>query len=169
MSGLAEREALRAAAGSSVTTPGPSATAVGDGLGTAVARMRRSDAQSKVIILLTDGDNNAGSISPDYASHLAKSLGCKVYPIQIGTDGEVDVEDGVDLFGQPRYVPHRFRVNPELLHRIAKETAAMRTSRPTAGVEPADTAWGRTKLAPEIRRARRGCRLLRLDGHGRVP
>jgi Ca-activated chloride channel family protein len=99
-----------------------SATAIGDGLGTAVARMRRSDAQSKVIILLTDGDSNAGAISPDYATHLAKSVGCKVYTIQIGTDDEVDVEDGVDLFGQPRYVPHRFPVNPELLRRIAKET-----------------------------------------------
>ena len=99
-----------------------SATAIGDGLGTAVARMRRSDAQSKVVILLTDGDNNAGTISPDYATHLAKSVGCKVYTIQIGTDDEVDVEDGVDLFGQPRYVPHRFPVNPELLRRIAQET-----------------------------------------------
>ncbi|MEJ7732430.1 MAG: VWA domain-containing protein [Polyangiaceae bacterium] len=99
-----------------------SATAIGDGLGTAVARMRRSDAQSKVIILLTDGDNNAGSISPDYATHLAKTVGCKVYTIQIGTDDEVEVEDGVDLFGQPRYVPHRFPVNPELLKRISDET-----------------------------------------------
>jgi Ca-activated chloride channel homolog len=99
-----------------------SATAIGDGLGTAVARMRRSDAQSKVVILLTDGDNNAGSISPDYATHLAKTVGCKVYTIQIGTDDEVEVEDGVDLFGQPRYVPHRFPVNPELLKRIADET-----------------------------------------------
>jgi Ca-activated chloride channel family protein len=84
--------------------------------------MRRSDAQSKVVILLTDGDNNAGSISPDYATHLAKTVGCKVYTIQIGTDDEVEVEDGVDLFGQPRYVPHRFPVNPELLKRIADET-----------------------------------------------
>jgi Ca-activated chloride channel homolog len=99
-----------------------SATAIGDGLGTAIARMRRSDAQSKVVILLTDGDNNAGSISPDYATHLAKTVGCKVYTIQIGTDDEVDVEDGVDLFGQPRYVPHRFPVNPALLRRIANET-----------------------------------------------
>ena len=99
-----------------------SATAIGDGLGTAVARMRRTDTQSKVVILLTDGDNNAGAISPDYATHLAKNVGCKVYTIQIGSDDEVDVEDGVDLFGQPRYVPHRFPVNPELLRRIAKET-----------------------------------------------
>lgn len=99
-----------------------SATAIGDALGTAAARLRRSDAISKVIILLTDGDSNAGSISPDYAAHLASTVGAKVYTIQIGTDDEVDVEDGIDLFGQPRYVRRRFPVNPELLRAIAQKT-----------------------------------------------
>jgi Ca-activated chloride channel family protein len=99
-----------------------SATAVGDALGTAVARLRRSDALSKVVILLTDGDSNAGSISPDYAAHLATTVGAKVYTIQIGNDDEVDVDDGLDLFGNPRYVRRRFPVNPELLHQIAKTT-----------------------------------------------
>ncbi|WP_437935457.1 vWA domain-containing protein [Sorangium sp. So ce341] len=99
-----------------------SATAIGDALGTAVARLRRSDAQSKVVILLTDGDSNAGAIAPEYATHLATSLGVKVYTIQIGTDDEVEVEDGVDLFGQPRYVRHRFPVNPALLQEIAQKT-----------------------------------------------
>ncbi|WP_434042545.1 MULTISPECIES: vWA domain-containing protein [Sorangium] len=99
-----------------------SATAIGDALGTAVARLRRSDAQSKVVILLTDGDSNAGAISPEYATHLATSLGVKVYTIQIGTDDEVEVEDGIDLFGQPRYVRHRFPVNPALLQEIAQKT-----------------------------------------------
>lgn len=99
-----------------------SATAIGDAVGTSVARLRRSDAQSKVVILLTDGDSNAGSISPEYATHLATKVGAKVYTIQIGTDDEVEVEDGIDLFGQPRYVRHRFPVNPELLQRIATAT-----------------------------------------------
>lgn len=99
-----------------------SATAIGDGVGTAVARLRKSDAQSKVILLLTDGDSNAGMISPEYATHLATSVGAKVYTIQIGSDDEVDVEDGTDLFGQPRYVRHRFPVNPELLQRISAAT-----------------------------------------------
>ncbi|WP_437587161.1 vWA domain-containing protein [Sorangium sp. So ce1000] len=99
-----------------------SATAIGDALGTAVARLRRSDAQSKVVILLTDGDSNAGAISPEYATHLATTLGAKVYTIQIGTDDEVEVEDGFDLFGQPRYVRHRFPVNPALLQEIAQKT-----------------------------------------------
>src|SRR5262249_20526919 len=83
-------------------------TAIGDAVGTAVARLRRSDAKSKVIILLTDGDSNAGIIAPEYASHLAVVTGCKVYPIQIGSDDEVDVEEGTDLFGQPIYTRHSF-------------------------------------------------------------
>src|SRR5215212_8958598 len=99
-----------------------SATAIGDAVGTATARLRRSDAQSKVILLLTDGDSNAGSISPEYATHLATTVGAKVYTIQIGTDDEVDVEDGTDLLGQPRYVRHRFPVNPELLRKISTDT-----------------------------------------------
>lgn len=98
------------------------ATAIGDALGTAVARLRRSDALSKVVILLTDGDSNAGSISPEYATQLATTVGAKVYTIQIGSNDEVDVEDGVDLFGQPRYVRRHFPVNPELLQAIAGKT-----------------------------------------------
>jgi Ca-activated chloride channel family protein len=99
-----------------------SATAIGDALGTAVARLRRSDALSKVIILLTDGDSNAGSVSPEYAAELATSVNAKCYTIQIGTGDEVEVQDGVDLLGNPRYVRHRFPVNPALLERIAKTT-----------------------------------------------
>lgn len=98
------------------------ATAIGDAVGAATARLRRSDAKSKVIILLTDGDSNAGMIAPDYAIKLAAEQGCKVYTIQIGNDDEVDVEQGVDLLGQPLYARHRFPVNPELLKKMAKET-----------------------------------------------
>lgn len=98
------------------------ATAIGDAVGTAVARIRKSDARSRAIILLTDGDSNAGSISPDYAAHLASTIGCKVYTIQIGTGEEVDVEEGTNLLGQTVYSRGRFPVNPELLKRIAKET-----------------------------------------------
>jgi Ca-activated chloride channel family protein len=97
-------------------------TAIGDALGTAVARLRRSNAKSKAIILLTDGDNNAGSIAPDYAAHLAQTQGDRVYTVQIGNGDDVDVQDGVDLFGQPHYTRQRFPVNPELLKKIASET-----------------------------------------------
>ncbi len=99
-----------------------SGTAIGDALATAVARMRRSDAATKVAILLTDGDSNAGSVSPDFAAKLAVEHEVKVYTIQVGSGDEVDVQEGVDLFGQPRYVRQKFPVNPELLQRIAKST-----------------------------------------------
>ena len=98
------------------------ATALGDAVGVAVARLRRSDARSKAVVLLTDGDSNAGSIAPEYAAHLATVVGCRVYTIQMGNGDEVDVQDGVDLFGNPRYVRRRFPVNPELLREIAKTT-----------------------------------------------
>jgi len=100
-----------------------SKTAIGDALGTAVARLRRSDALSKVIIILTDGDNNAGRVSPEYAIELANTVGCKTYTIQIGDGAEVEVLQGYDpLFGNPQYVRRRYPTNPELLHRIAEKT-----------------------------------------------
>jgi Ca-activated chloride channel family protein len=97
-------------------------TAIGDALGTGVARLRRSEAKSKAVILLTDGDSNAGSISPEYATHLAQGQGIRTYTVQIGNGDEVDVQDGVDIFGQPRFVRAHFPVNPELLKKIAAET-----------------------------------------------
>jgi Ca-activated chloride channel family protein len=97
-------------------------TAIGDAVGTAVARLRRSTARSKAIILLTDGDSNAGSIAPDYAAHLAQAQGVKVFTVQIGNGDDVDVQEGVDLFGQPRFVREHFPVNPDLLRRIATTT-----------------------------------------------
>lgn len=97
-------------------------TAIGDAVGTAVARLRRSTARSKAIILLTDGDSNAGSIAPDYAAHLAQTQAVRVYTVQIGNGDDVDVQQGVDLFGQPRFSREHFPVNPELLQRIASTT-----------------------------------------------
>lgn len=98
------------------------ATAIGDAVGAAVARLRRSDAKSKVVLLLTDGESNAGMISAEYAAKLAAGVGAKIYTIQIGNDDEVDVEEGTDLLGQPVYVRHRYPVNPVLLQKMAKET-----------------------------------------------
>ncbi|HQY65408.1 MAG TPA: VWA domain-containing protein, partial [Polyangiaceae bacterium] len=97
-------------------------TAIGDAVGTAVARLRRSTARSKAIILLTDGDSNAGTVAPEYAAHLAQTQGVKVYTVQIGDGDEVDVQDGVDLFGQPHFIRTHFPVNPELLRKIAHDT-----------------------------------------------
>jgi Ca-activated chloride channel family protein len=97
-------------------------TAIGDAVGTGVARLRRSTAKSKAIVLLTDGDSNAGELSPEYATHLAQTQGVKVYTVQIGNGDDVDVQEGIDLFGQPRYVRRHFPVNPELLKKMASDT-----------------------------------------------
>jgi len=97
-------------------------TAIGDAIGTGVARLRRSTAKSKAVVLLTDGDSNAGELSPEYATHLAQTQGVKVYTVQIGNGDDVDVQEGIDLFGQPRYVRRHFPVNPELLKKMAGDT-----------------------------------------------
>jgi Ca-activated chloride channel family protein len=99
-----------------------SKTAIGDAVGTAVARMRRSDARSKAVVLLTDGDSNEGVISPEYSAHLAQKEGVRVYTVQIGNGDDVDVQTGTDLFGQPVYERRHFPVNPELLRKMAHDT-----------------------------------------------
>ncbi|MGH7438697.1 MAG: VWA domain-containing protein [Polyangiaceae bacterium] len=99
-----------------------SKTAIGDAVGTAVARMRRSNARSKAVVLLTDGDSNEGVVSPEYASHLAKKEGVRIYTVQIGNGDDVDIQAGTDLFGQPMYVRKHFPVNPALLKSMAQET-----------------------------------------------
>ena len=63
-------------------------TAIGNGLATAIARMKDSDAKSRVVILLTDGMNNMGEVTPQTAAEIAKTYGIRVYTIGIGTNGE---------------------------------------------------------------------------------
>ena len=62
-------------------------TAIGNGLATAVARMKDSDAKSRVVILLTDGVNNCGEIAPETAAEIAKTYGIRVYTIGVGANG----------------------------------------------------------------------------------
>lgn len=100
----------------------PNGTAIGDALGVAVARLRNSDAKSRAIVLLTDGDNKGGQISPEYAAHLANVIGAQVYPIQIGEGETAKVYRGTDLFGQPRFDTVAFPTNPELLRKLAETT-----------------------------------------------
>jgi Ca-activated chloride channel homolog len=90
------------------------ATAIGNGIGVALNRLRKSDAKSKVIIVLTDGENNAGNISPDQAARYAQTLGVKIYTVLAGTsDGEA---------ADPRGGRQRQPVNPKLLEGIASMT-----------------------------------------------
>jgi Ca-activated chloride channel family protein len=84
-------------------------TAIGNGLGVALARLRKSDAKSKVVILLTDGDNNSGNISPTQAATFAQKLGVKIYTILAGARDSAAEEDDS---GQGRA---RYPVNPKLL------------------------------------------------------
>lgn len=94
------------------------ATAIGDGLALGVDRLRGAKAKSKVVILLTDGDNNAGAIDPREAARIARETGIKVYTIGIGRNGVVPVPQE-DEFGQRVLVPSQFRIDEELLKEMA--------------------------------------------------
>jgi len=97
-------------------------TAIGNALATAVNRLRESDAKSRVVILITDGDNNSGNISPQQAAQIARDEGIKVYTILIGKGGRVPYPTGTDLFGRTLYEQVEIDVNPQLLEGIAKTT-----------------------------------------------
>jgi Ca-activated chloride channel family protein len=99
-------------------------TAIGDGLASAVNRLRDSIARSKVVVLLTDGINNRGTLSPDNAAQAAKALGIKVYTVGAGSSGWVPVP-GPDLFGGQRVIRQRSDVDEAALQRIARATAAL--------------------------------------------
>ena len=97
------------------------ATAIGNALGVSLARLRRSDAKSRVVILLTDGDNNSGNVTPQQAARYASAMGVKVFTILMGPK-EGEVQAGRDLFGRPIQVRRQYPVNPELLEKIAAKT-----------------------------------------------
>jgi Ca-activated chloride channel family protein len=96
-------------------------TAIGSALATAAGRLEGSDAKSKVIILLTDGQNNAGKISPLTAADAAQALGIKVYTIGAGTRGLAPFPMR-DLFGNKVYQPVKVDIDEEALKQIAKKT-----------------------------------------------
>ena len=77
-----------------------SGTAIGNGLATAINRLRESEAKSKVIILLTDGVNNRGQIAPMTAAEIARAQGIRVYTIGVGTEGTAPYP-AVEIYGQP--------------------------------------------------------------------
>ena len=87
-------------------------TAIGDALAVSLNRLRDSDAKSKVVILITDGDNNAGRISPLDAAAMAKALRIPVFTILVGKGGKVPFPDGTDLFGNPSYRELEIAINP---------------------------------------------------------
>lgn len=95
-------------------------TAIGNGLATAVARMKDSDAKSRVVILLTDGVNNRGEISPQMAAEIAKTYGVRVYTIGVGKEGmapyPVMTPWGVEIQNV------KVEIDEELLAQIAEST-----------------------------------------------
>jgi Ca-activated chloride channel family protein len=96
-------------------------TAIGSGLATAVNRLRRAPDKSKVILLLTDGENNKGLIDPRTAAATAAAFGIKVYTIGVGTIGEAPIPTGRGLGGF-RYELLPVRIDEPLLQEIAQET-----------------------------------------------
>jgi len=96
-------------------------TAIGTALATAVNRLRASDARSKVVILLTDGVNNAGQIDPLTAARTAQALGVRVYTIGVGTTGEAPYLLDDPRFGR-RYVRVVVRIDEEVLREISART-----------------------------------------------
>lgn len=97
-------------------------TAIGMGLANASKRLKDSDAKSKVIILLTDGENNMGYASPMQATDAAKKLGIKVYTIGVGTKGQAQVPVAQRPNGSFIYGWQQVYIDEALLQQIAKET-----------------------------------------------
>ncbi|MDR5591251.1 VWA domain-containing protein [Christiangramia sp. SM2212] len=97
-------------------------TAIGSGLATAVNRIKDSDAESKVIILLTDGVNNAGFIDPNTASELAVEFGIKVYTIGVGSNGMALSPIGATSSGRLQFGNVQVEIDEALLKEIAAAT-----------------------------------------------
>jgi Ca-activated chloride channel family protein len=106
----------------------PDGTAIGSGLATSLTRLRRSKAKSKVVVLVTDGDNNAGEIDPATAADMAKAMEVRVYTILVGRGGQVPlpmrVQDPFTGEVRKQTITVEVKVNPELLQRIAERTGA---------------------------------------------
>ena len=95
-------------------------TAIGMGLANAISRLKDSKAKSKVIILLTDGSNNAGDISPLTAAEIAKSFGIRVYTIGVGTNGQARYP--MTVAGHTQYVNIPVEIDTKTLASIAGTT-----------------------------------------------
>ena len=96
-------------------------TAIGNGLATAINRLRESDAKSKVVILLTDGVNNRGEITPMTAAEIARAQNIRVYTIGLGTEGMAPYP-AVDMFGNITYVKQKVEIDEKTLTAMADMT-----------------------------------------------
>ena len=96
-------------------------TAIGDGLATACARLENAEVTSKVVVLLSDGESNAGIITPEQATEAAKTLNIKVYTIGVGSTGNVKVKSYV-AGGRAHFGYQKFRLDEAMLTQIAETT-----------------------------------------------
>lgn len=96
-------------------------TAVGSGIASSLNRLKDAEAKERVIILLTDGINNAGKISPMTAAEAAKTLGVKIYTIGAGTKGLAPYPVR-DMFGNVVYQPIKIEIDEDTLKKIARVT-----------------------------------------------
>jgi Ca-activated chloride channel family protein len=96
-------------------------TAIGSGLASALNRLRDVRSVSKIVILMTDGQNNAGKVPPLTAAEAAQALGVKVYTIGVGTRGVARVPY-IDEWGQRRYVQQQVNIDEVTLTEIARRT-----------------------------------------------
>ena len=104
----------------------PDGTAIGSGLATSLTRLRRSQAKSRVVVLVTDGANNAGEIDPATAADMAKAMEVRVYTILVGRGGRVPmpvkVQDPFTGAVDQRTVMTEVQIDEGLLKRIAERT-----------------------------------------------
>lgn len=96
-------------------------TAIGSALTSALNRLRDLSSKGRVVILMTDGQNNAGKVPPATAAEVAQTLGVKVYTIGVGTRGKAPVP-GFDAFGYKRYRMVDVDIDEETLRQIAQRT-----------------------------------------------
>jgi Ca-activated chloride channel family protein len=97
-------------------------TAIGSAIASSLNRLRTSRTKSRIIILLTDGINNAGTISPLTASEAARALGIKIYTIGVGTKGLVPYPVGQDRFGKNVYQNIPIEIDEDMLKKVAEMT-----------------------------------------------
>jgi Ca-activated chloride channel family protein len=111
-----------------------SGTAVGMGLAKAVARLKDSEAKSRVVILITDGVNNTGEVDPISAARMAAALGIRVYPIGVGSGGMVPFPYADPFFGT-RTIPTLIELDMESLNQIASITGTSEAAKATDALE----------------------------------
>ena len=100
-------------------------TAIGDGLATAINRIKGGKAKSKSIILLTDGSNNTGIVAPLTAAEISRRMGVKVYTIGVGTNGEAEFPIGRNIYGKVEYQLMPVVIDEVTLKKIANTTGGV--------------------------------------------